>query len=118
MVITNVGLSGLTLLMAGSSTPPAYIAVGIGSKTELNTVSSLSDIKVILPFSSRDISTYKNITWTSDFSSVLMSGLSFKEFSLNTGSPAQEAWHYVNLGNGVTFDGSNELRVELQWRII
>jgi hypothetical protein len=117
MVITNIGLSGLALRMAGSGGIPAYIAVGTGSKLEAANVTALKTMGVILPFSTRDISTAQYISWTSDFSSTLMSGLSFKEFSLNTGSPAQEPWHYTNLGNGVQFDGSNELRVTLTWRM-
>jgi hypothetical protein len=115
MGVTNIGLSGTALLLSVSGARPTYMSIGAGSKNENANVTTMGSEALRYVFSSTTISTAKRITWTADYGSVAMSGLNFREFGLMTGSPGTEIWHYVNLGNGVNFDGSNELRVELNW---
>jgi hypothetical protein len=115
MVVTEIGRSGDALNLTVSGTRPTYMSVGVGSKTETRYVTNMGSEWVRLPFTTTDISTAQQVTWTADFSSVIMSGATFREFALQTGSPGQEPWHYVNLGDSITFDGSNELRIELTW---
>lgn len=115
MVVTNVGISGDALLLTASGTYPRWISVGAGSKTEQASVTTMGSEWMRQTFTSTDISVPKQVTWLADYSSVAMSGCAFREFALMTGSPAQEIWNYVNEGNAITFDGSNELRIELTW---
>lgn len=115
MVVTNQGLSGTALLLTASGTYPRYLSIGIGSKNENVNVTAMGSESIRQVFTSTNIATQKKVLWTTDFSSVQMSGLNFREFALFTGSPATEMWHYTNLGDALNFDGSNELRIELTW---
>jgi len=120
MVITTIGKSGTALILAGQGAAPNYIALGNGSGTEL---ASLSGLYNEISGTRKELTTatsnnLRKVTWTGDWSSVEMSGLDLLEFGLFTGSAGNQLWHYVNLGNGINFDGSNELRVEITWEII
>lgn len=116
MVVTDVGVSGDALLLTVSGIIPRWFGIGTGSKTESASVTSPGSEWTRTVFSSTDISTFKQVTWAMDQNSVQMSGCNLKEFYLLTGSPGNEIWHYVNFGNGITFDGTNELRIELTWK--
>jgi hypothetical protein len=115
MSVTEIGRSGTALLLSPSGSRPTYMLIGTGSQTESESVTVMGSETLRQQFSQITISSVKKITWTTDFSSVQMSGTNFREFGLNTGSPGTELWHYVNLGNAINFDGSNELRIELAW---
>ena len=117
MVVTNKGISGLALQLTPSGTYPRYLSIGIGSKNENANVTTMGSESMRQVFTTTNMSTQKKVLWTTDFSSVQMSGLNFREFALQTGSPATEIWHYTNLGDSLNFDGSNELRIELTWTL-
>jgi len=120
MVVTDIGHSGTSLMIGSlSSNRPLYMLLGSGSGTELATLSGL--IAVIgspKAFTSSNVATAKAITWQADWNSVEMSGLSLREFVLNPGSTdAGESFNYNNLGDAISFDGTNELRIELKWTV-
>lgn len=122
MVFTNYGRSGNTLLWAGSADKPEWCAIGSGSGAELAAVGSLfaEVLSERKQFTTRDISVANETTWTFDFSSTTMSGIELKEFGL-AGSAAknsQTLWTREGLANAITFNGSNELQVQIILRTV
>ena len=122
MVISNFGKSGLALLMSPSGTIPRYCAIGSGSGAELNTLGSL--IAEVLAqrtdFTSRDIGTARLVNWIFDFSSTVMSGITLREFGIGQSQTkgTNDLWNReVMAGNGVEFDGSNELQIDITFEV-
>jgi hypothetical protein len=117
MVITNYGRSGLSLLMAGSGNIPQWSCIGDGSGAELPTLGSLINESGLSPrriWSTRDISTAAETVWTHDYNSVEMSGLGLTEFGFAAGSTAGGNNLWLREGfDAVTFDGTNELQLEI-----
>ena len=117
MPITEVGQSGVCILLAGGASYPGYMAIGSGSGITTNATGLYAEISRKI-FTDTDTSTLRKITWVGDWNSFEMSGLELTEFGILTGSPGSEMWHYENLGNPITFDGTNELRIEIIWEVI
>ena len=120
MVITLIAKSGTALLIAGTSTSyPNFMRIGSGSGAELNTATGLYAEHTGLhkAFTETTVSTLRKVKWTGDWNSVEMSGLQLTEFALSLGSTGNQIYHYVNLGNAISFDGTNELRVEINWEL-
>jgi hypothetical protein len=117
MVSTNVGRSGLALML-GTGSKPGCIAVGTGSGTPAATNVKLVSEVLRRTCSSIDTSTVYNCTYTGDFSSQELSGLAVQEFgvfvsgALNTGSCWQRDMFPV-----VNFDGSLELQIQVTFSI-
>lgn len=117
MVVTNVGRSGTTLLISSGSTRPTHISLEGTSGATLASVGSLISTIGIKAFTSTNTTTVNQVKWTGDWDSYTMSGLSLLGFGLQTGSPTGDLWHYENFGTAISFDGTNELRVEITWEI-
>jgi len=116
MVWTNIGLSG-TALAIGSYSPnrPQWMRIGSGSGTSLVTLSGLyAETGSPTTFTAVDVTALYKVTFQGDWTAALMSGLSLNEFIVSTGSAGYEPWVYENLGDAITFDGTNELRVEVE----
>jgi len=119
MGISVYGLSGLALVgFTGSGTPPRYCTIGSGSGGFVSTSSGLiaeytNQRKI---YSTRDPSTQKQCTWTYDWTSVQMSGLTLAEFGMFSASSGGTIWDRHTLGS-VAFDGSIELQVQIQGKI-
>ena len=120
MVTTDTGKSGLGLLMAGTSVLyPRYCGIGSGSGTALVTDTALSsEPGSRVDYSSRDVSVQKEVSWTFDFSSTRMSGLSFTEFGIFDTQVRASGTMFNREGFGpVTFDGGNELQIQVTYRV-
>lgn len=119
MVFTITGQSGLMLAIGSFSTNrPQYLAIGSGSGTVLT-----SDVDLIyenrrdVPTSTTIDGVNREITYIGDWHSIDMSGITLREFgmftesSINTGS----LWNREGF-TGVTFDGTNELQIQLKFQ--
>ena len=112
--MTNVGKSGIGLLLGPSGTIPDFIAVGSGSGAVAITNTDLIAETNGAAFTSTDISTEKQITWIADFSSVTMSGTALKEFGVKVSG--LNTWNREGFAN-IDFDGTNELQIEVTFEI-
>jgi len=121
MAVTYTAHSGVALMIGSlASNRPLFMLLGSGSGTELASRSGLiAPVGSARTFTggSADISTLATIKWRTDFTPAELSGLGINEFTLNPGSTNVEAFNYVNFGNAISFDGSNELRLELNWTV-
>ena len=121
MGIVDKGRSGLALLLSGSVTDRPYsIAVGSGSATFNTSIGSLQAERSGLraTFTTTDASTVNYVTYTSDFSSVAMSGTLLTEFGVFSSGAAFSGTIWNREGfPSITFDGTNELQVQVTWRI-
>jgi hypothetical protein len=110
MVATNVGASGAILLWSVSGTRPNFIQLGTGSQTMSAGVTNLVTGSIgTSPTVS--VANLRKIDYTADYSSVHMSGIQLTEFGLKVSGG--NVWTYQYFP-AITFDGTNELRVELQ----
>ncbi len=116
--MTDIGKSGLALLLGPSGTRPVSVALGSGSGAV-----SVSDVKLVNEnlrqnFNSTNISVAKEILFITDFTATAMSGLDMREFGVfsfsadNTGSN----WNREGF-TAITFDGTNELALEISFQI-
>jgi hypothetical protein len=119
MTILNYTKNQMVLLLTGSSTSvPNYLMIGSGSGTV-----STSDTTLFAPTDRQAITTLTYPTSTSiqfqgDWNSVEMSGTRLTEFGMCASGTALTGsmWSKINFP-GVTFDGTNELRVLETWRV-
>ena len=117
--MTNVGKSGLALLLGPSGSRPLAIAIGDGSGivNEFNT--DLINETDRASFSSTDITTSRETTFISDFNSLEMSGTTLKEFGVysSVASGVGLCWSREGF-TGVEFDGTNEVQIQVIYKIV
>ena len=123
MTITNYARSGLALLMASgaNSFTPDFCAIGSGSGAETTSVGSL--VSEVLTTRNKftgtpDTSTANETTWTFDFGAGTMSGINLTEFGA-AGSQvknSQTLWNREGFP-AIEFDGTNELQIQIGYKI-
>ena len=117
MGLTDIGKSGLAILIAGSAERPTYMSFGIGSgatgstNTVLITESGTRKI-----FSSTDITTQKQINFTASWGSNEMSGCAVTETGVFTISSGGKLWSRDGF-SAVNLDGNTELQVQVKYKI-
>ena len=122
MGMVNSGSSGLALLLSGSVTDRPYsIAVGSGSAAFVVSTGSLqaerSGLRAV--FTTTDASTVQYVTYTSDFTTVAMSGTLLTEFGVfSSGAVLSGTMWNRETFTSVTFDGTNELQCQVSFRIV
>lgn len=118
MGITETGRSGLALLIGPSGTTPGFLAIGSGSGTfNISQTGLVHEFPSTRKgFVSTDITAQKEITWTTDFDSITMSGLTLREFGVSSESSGGTLWNREEFA-GVTFDGTQELQVQVRYKI-
>ena len=119
MVATVAGRSGLALLFSGSiEDRPTYCAIGSGSGTV-----SVNNTTLVYEFDRNaftltDSSVIKHVTYTCDFNSIEMSGNVLREFGIVSSGNTMSGTLWNREGfTGVTFDGSNELQIQVDFEI-
>jgi len=119
-MITNFGRSGLNLLMTNNANIPQYLAIGSGSGAEIASLGSL--IAEVLATrtspTSTDSTTANQTAWQFDINSVNMSGVNLTEFGI-AGSQAKgtnDLWLREGF-SAITFDGSNELQINISFEV-
>ena len=116
MVVTNVGKSGLTLMLFGSGIVPNFLAIGSGSGTALVTNTNLvAETRSVL-FTTRDVTISQEVNYTFDLNSAQMSGTNLREFGIKTSGLANIVWNRESF-NAVNFDGTNELQVNIIFNV-
>ena len=120
-MITNWAKQQMGLVLAGSLTSnnyPSYFIIGSGSGTALATQTSLIEPTDRQAVTSINGSTAYKIKWTGDWNSVEMSGLAFKEFGVivSGAGVTGSVWSRTGLPS-ISFDGTNELRIEENWEV-
>jgi hypothetical protein len=119
MVLTNIAKSGLALLFSGSVVDrPEYIGIGEGSGTASASDVFLEDEKDRNEIGISDSSVLKEVTHSTTFSSIEMSGITLSEFGVFSSgtSPSGTMWNRESF-DGINFDGTNELMVQVTFRI-
>jgi len=106
--------------MTPSGTIPTFLAIGSGSGTELITLGSLlaEVLAARTVFTTRDIATANETGWIFDNNSVTMSGVDLREFGIGqvVTKGTNDLWDREAFAF-VTFDGSNELQVEIRFEV-
>lgn len=103
----------MALAWAGSFTVPNGISIGSGSGAVSVNNSGLVAETRFQAYTSRDISTIKEVTYTADFGANIMSGLSLREFGVKTSGGTlfnREGF------SAVTFDGTTELQIQVTFQ--
>lgn len=119
MVISQIGRQYSAIRLGSNIDPAFYCAVGTGSQSNNGSQYTLVAEKNRAYLTSNDFSTNQKMTTISDFSSTTMSGIALREFGwINTAtSGTGSLWNYECFANSITFDGTNDLRVQQTWRV-
>lgn len=113
-MMTNNGKSGLALLLTVSGVRPDVIAIGSGSGAVAVTNTDLIAERFVSAFTTIDISTFKQVTFTSDFSASSISGLNLREFGVK--KSGGNVWNREGF-DAIAFDGSNELQIQCTYEV-
>ncbi len=121
MVVVNVTKQNMALVLAGSLTTnnyPNYFMIGSGSGTALVTQTALIAPKDRQTITFANGSTMYKVKWQGDWNSVEMSGTSLTEFGMciSGATTTGSMWSRTSLP-AVSFDGTNELRLEENWEV-
>ena len=120
MPTNDYGKINLALLLGSSGTVPEYCAIGSGSGTFTSSQSGLNNemLGSRITFTTRDLSTSKKVDYVFNYSSTTMSGLTLSEFGIG-GSEAVGVGDLSNIETlgSITFDGTNELEVQIIYEI-
>ena len=120
MVFTTIGKSGTALAIGTfASNRPQFLALGSGSGANaVGNVKLVAESGVRKIPTTTDITTANEINYIGDWNSLEMSGLIFTEFGMFTesGLSIGSLWNKEGFG-AVTFDGSNELQIQLKYEV-
>ena len=125
MVVTNHARGRIALLIANSGAStliadsvPTQFMIGNGSGTATESDVTLVNATDRQNVTATDASVVNKITWTGDWNSVELSGLSLKEFGMMPSGAALTGsiWSRTSLP-AIVFDGTNELRIEETWEV-
>jgi len=113
MVVTNLARNKIALFLGGSTTDyPGYFVIGSGSGASSATDTSLVYAVDGQAFTSANGSTSQKITWQGDWSNNEMSGIQLREFGIKVeAGTTGSVWSKASFP-ALTFDGTNELRIE------
>lgn len=120
MAILNWAKEQTALFLTGSNTTyPTYFMIGSGSGTVVATQSALLGALDRQAVTATNGSTVQKVKWTGDWNSVEMSGLTLREFGVTVSGTGTTGsmWSRIGIANGVTFDGTTELRIEENWEV-
>jgi len=118
MGIMNTGKSGTAALLAAGTSYPRYCDIGSGSGSFNISDTALQAYVRQADYSSRDASTARQVSWVYDYNSVIMSGTLMTEFGITgtSGAGAGEPWNREAF-SAITFDGTNELQIQVTYQI-
>jgi len=119
MSILNYTKNVLTLTLGGSTSMyPSYMMIGSGSGTYAATQTSLIAPRDRQLVTATSYPTSTSVKWQGDWTSVEISGTQLREFGM-TGSASAltgSMWSRSTFP-AITFDGTNELRIEEVWEV-
>lgn len=118
MVVTNYGKNRIILFLGGSSTYiPSSVFIGKGSGISLVTDTTLISGTDAQLFTTTSYPTSYKTKWQADWNSVEMSGIQLTEYGIGSGIDAiGSVWSRTSIPS-LTFDGTNELRIETVWNV-
>ena len=119
MVFTTTGLSGVQNAIGQISTNrPSYIAIGSNTSAAVYTQRVLGGELLRRYRTSVDTTTANEMLIIADWNSVEMSGIALSEFGTFTESVSNTGslWNREQF-TAVTFDGTNDLQVQLTFAV-
>lgn len=116
--IMNYAKNEIGLLIGGSSTNfPTHFIIGTGSGTTLPTSPELVVPTDTQSFTETSFPAQQKVKWQGDWNSIEMSGTNLQEFGVKVGSQLTGSiWSKTGIPQ-LTFDGTNELRIEEIWEV-
>lgn len=118
MVITTYAKEQLAVRLGSNIGFPICMAIGSGSGlVSTSNVNLIGEVDRQL-FTSTDFTTPRNMIVITDWSSLEMSGIQLKEFGAfsTSGANTGSCWNREGFSN-ITFDGTNELRIEVIYEV-
>ena len=122
MAISNYARERVALLIGGSAGTPdigsGYISLGSASGTITVSTTGLLQTWDRNQYTAgvADLTVAQVVTGISDFTSTDLSGLPFRQFGIFVESSGGKAWQVEN-ATLITFDGTNELQIEVNFNV-
>ena len=119
MVVLNYAKNEVGLVLGGSATVvPTYFIIGSGSGTVVASQTELIAARDRQLNTAITFPATQKVKWQGDWNSVEISGTILKEFGMITSGAALTGSIWSRTGfAGITFDGTNELRIEETWEV-
>ena len=119
MVVVNYTKNRVALLLGGSiAEEPSYMAIGVGSSTVLTSNTTLLSGTDVQSVTSSSYPASTKIKWQFDWNSIELSGTQLAEFGMmQSGTSATGSIWSRTVLPSLTFDGTNELRIEETWEV-
>ncbi len=119
MTVSNYGRDRIALFIGGSITDyPSNMFIGKGSGTSVATTNALISGADVQALTSTTFPSSNKIKWQADWNSVEMSGIQLAEFAMASGTDATgSVWSRTGIPS-LTFDGTNELRIEQTFEVL
>lgn len=119
MTVTNYTKNRVTLLLGGSiAEEPSNMAIGVGSSIVSPTNETLVSGTDTQPYTNTSYPNTNKIKWQFDWNSIEMSGIQLSEFGMmQSGTSATGSVWSRSVIPSLTFDGTNELRIEETWEV-
>lgn len=117
-MFTNYGKKQTALRIGSDAVEPFYCAVGTGSSAPAVGDNTLVTESTRTGYSSLDFSTAYKFKGVWDFPASALSGLSIKELGVFDQATASTGslWNHEGF-TGVAFDGTNDLRTQVTYRV-
>ena len=118
-MILDLGKQQVALILGGSTTiVPTYFIIGTGSSTVASGNTSLVTATDRQAITGSDVSTLFKVAYTGDWNSIEMSGTQLTEFGMvpSGGGLTGSIWSRSVIPS-ITFDGTNELRIQETWEV-
>lgn len=119
MVITDYAKNQISTLIGGShSILPEYFLIGSGSGVALASDTALQYAVDRQVFTATTYPALQNVKYQGDWNSIEMSGIQLQQFGViaSGGGVTGSIWSKTSLP-ALTFDGTNELRIEEAWEV-
>lgn len=118
-VVTNYAKNRVALMLGGSiTTNISDFIIGTGSSTIAATDTALTTASDRQAVTSATYPSATSIAWQGDWNSVEMSGTALQEWgAIPSGAGLTGSIWSRHIIPALTFDGTNELRIEETWRV-
>lgn len=115
MVFTKTGTEGTALRIGSDTAFLQFTGIGTGSTVAAsgNDTNLSTETGARIVFTTKDFSSLGSFTFSTFYNSFALSGATITEFASFVGSEGGSCWTRDNFTPGITFDGQQEMEIDV-----